>query len=147
MDLNPNNFLKKAEDHAFALAFGLGTISHAKEAYGSYGAALSYFMNDLKGAHGPFYELMYDVENPEFLVWKIWDSGHLYSKLFKLGTYAYLADMFGLKLIAGQGSLGKKLMKGAGLAAALNQGSGDGTGPASNSGRTRSDGGYWSVGQ
>jgi hypothetical protein len=115
----------KLEKHAEKLAAGLGMYAHEREYGGGIQTLIQYLTNDFTGkGHGALYEIQYDVQHPDFYVWKLLNSGHLYSTLFKIGAIAWGAGELGIT--SKYKTLGKKLATGSAIAAALMQGSGNG---------------------
>lgn len=122
MDISVGNVTTKVNEHGTALAMFLGMYGHEKEYGGGIGTLIQYLQGDLKGNHGPLYELKYELENPDWYFSKLLDSGHLYSTLFKAGALAWGLGFFGI--YKKYESLGAKFMKGSAFAAAVMQGSG-----------------------
>lgn len=118
--------ISAAEDHATLLTF-VGTGLH--RAYEDVptdpvGRLLHYF-NVTDPLGGPLYELKHDFSSFADLRWKLWDSPHLNTMLFKVGAGVAIFD----KIIPGvipsrYAKLAEKVAIGAGASALIFPGSG-----------------------
>lgn len=86
---------------------------------------------------GVVMQLIETLKDPKLLKYKLWDSPHLYSTLFKGGFFAYLAAEVGL-IDKKYKNVAVKVMKGSGAAAVTLGGSG----PTPSGGSSRSGDGW-----
>jgi hypothetical protein len=136
-----SKFEKNAE---LIVVIGSG-YAHEREFGGGLGGLFGYLTGDLTGKRkGPLAEIQKDIEDPDFFFYKLLESGHLYSTLFKIGVGGYIAGEMGF--LTKYKKLSEKLAKGGFIAAAVLQGSGS-EAIGSRGNRTLSNKGYWSNGQ
>lgn len=137
MDLKLGGITKKLEDNAAILAFAGSAYSRQPDIT----ALINHFTNlntegisSGSGNYGALGEAILTLTDMQQLKYKLIDSDHLYTTLFKVGIGAYLASEFGI-IGAKWKSIGKDIAKGAGAAAIVLPGSG----PRSNSNVTDSN--------
>lgn len=116
MNINTSGIISKLKNKADIVAF----IVSNYEQHGGVGKAFNYYtqsdMEFLKEAGRTF-------TTPGLLKHKLWDSPHLYTTLIKTGIFAYLGIEIGVLDKKWKSTI-EKMIKGAGLAALTNYGSG-----------------------
>jgi hypothetical protein len=110
-------------DNATILSFFGSALARAGEANPAdpIGELIS-MLNPIGTSYGPIYEIMHNL-NFAGLKYKLIDSPHAATTLFKIGIGAWIASELGV-IPAKYGSLGKKVATGAGIAALITPGSG-----------------------
>ena len=132
----PNKIIGGVEKHATALAFGGGVLSRFMEAHpNDLGGALNAIIMDVtslnvtpvnSGAQGMLDELLHTIQRPDLLMFKLFQSDHLYSTEVKIGIAGWIAGELGI-LPHKYASLAKKIAIGGGLAAIVSPGSAQGS--------------------
>lgn len=112
--------VSKADIVAFLLA--------AYQRYPDMGRLADHYMNIDPSQYGGLGQALATLKDPKLLKFKLWDSPHLYTTLFKGGVFAYLAAEMGL-IDKKWKKTAVKVMKGSGAAALTLGGS---MGPTSN---------------
>lgn len=128
MDLGgtANKIIDKIGSHAEILAALGGMLARQMEVYpgnlgGAIGGLVDYATNT--GTGGMMEEVLKTVQDPQYLVYKVFTSNHVYSGLVKAGLAAYIAGEFGIIPSKWQ-TIGKKVAMGGAIAAIISQGSG-----------------------
>ena len=126
MDLKLGGITKKLEDNAALLAFGAGAWSRIPNFNSLIGHFTNFGTGQAGGTYGALGEAINTLTSPELLKYKLLDSPHLYTALFKLGVGAYIAGELGIVAPRWK-NLGLDIAKGAGAAAIVISGSGPGS--------------------
>lgn len=117
-----DGIVAKVEKHAELITILAGTYEHTMTyTPGGIQGMIGYLTADLKGQHGPLYEIKYDLLHPDWYFDKLLNSSHLYCATFKAGAALWLAGELGF--LTKYKDLAKKVVIGSAIAAAINQGS------------------------
>jgi len=109
MNVNLGGIMKKLENNAHWISF---LASGYMRFNGDIDALINQYLSG-----GVISELTRTLEyGPTFIKWKLFDTPHAYSGLFKASLYAWLAEEFGIVPSKYKGTI-EKVMLGSGLAA------------------------------
>jgi len=118
MDFNLNGIAGKLEKNAELLTAIAAIYSRNQE-----GMGWDYFTNPT-GPNGILHGIQYTLTHPEHLKYKLLDSQHLYTGLFKLGVGLMIAGELGAPIVGKYARLGEKIAKTAAIMAIILPGSG-----------------------